>query len=248
MNVIEINNLEKIYGSDTRAVGGISFTVDSGEIVGLLGPNGAGKTTTIDMILGTLEPTSGQIKIFGKDVKKERFEISKNINFAAVYAHVPSNLTVWQNLYVFGLLYEVKDLRKKMEFLIKDFELENFVGSKAGLLSSGEATRLNIAKAVINDPKLLLLDEPTSSLDPDVSQVVRQKIKRYAKEKNMAILWTSHNMREIEEVCDKVYFLSHGKIITSGDPKTLAQKHQKHDLEELFISIAREPLSFKDDI
>jgi ABC-2 type transport system ATP-binding protein len=157
---------------------------------------------------------------------------------------MPANLTVWQNLYVFGLLYEVKDLKKRIEFLLHEFDLETFSQTKAGLLSSGEASRLNIAKAIINGPRLLLLDEPTASLDPNVSQIVRNKIKEYVEKTKTATLWTSHNMQEIEAVCDQVLFLSHGKILLSGNPKTLPSEYGKKDLEELFISVAREPLSF----
>ncbi len=241
--ILRIEDLAKDYGP-LKAVDRVSFSVGSGEIVGLLGPNGAGKTTTINMILGILEPTRGTIEIFGKNLKTHRCAISKSINFAAVYAHMPANLTVWQNLYVFGLLYEVKDLKKRIEFLLNEFDLERFSQTKAGLLSSGEASRLNLAKAIINHPRLLLLDEPTASLDPNISQLVRQKIRQYVENAKTATLWTSHNMQEIEAVCDRVLFLSHGKILLSGNPKTLPSEYGKKDLEELFISVAREPLSF----
>ncbi len=241
--ILKIEGLTKYYGP-IHAVDHVSFSIDSGKIVGLLGPNGAGKTTTINMILGILEPTEGRIEIFGKNLNRNRSEISNSINFAAVYAHMPANLTVWQNLYIFGLLYEVKDLKKRIEFLLHEFDLERFSETKAGLLSSGEGSRLNIAKAIINDPRLLLLDEPTASLDPSVSQLVRQKIKEYVEKTKTATLWTSHNMQEIEAVCDHVLFLSHGKILLHGNPKTLPSEHGKKDLEELFITIAREPLSF----
>lgn len=231
----------KEYGT-LRAVDHISFSVNRGEIVGLLGPNGAGKTTTINMILGILQPTDGTIEMLGKDLKKCRSEISKSINFAAVYAHMPANLTVWQNLYVFGLLYEIRDLKETIRQLLQEFDLETFTDVKTGLLSSGELSRLNLAKAVMNEPCLLLLDEPTASLDPSISQLVRERIKRYVLRTRAAILWTSHNMNEIEAVCDRVLFLSHGKILLSGDPKTLPAEHGKVDLEELFITVAREPL------
>jgi ABC-2 type transport system ATP-binding protein len=241
--ILKIEGLTKDYGS-LKAVDHISFSINSGRIVGLLGPNGAGKTTTINMILGILEPTQGSIKIFGKHLKDDRSEISKSTNFAAVYAHMPANLTVWQNLYVFGLLYGVKNLKEKIKLILHEFDLEGFSDTKAGLLSSGEASRLNIAKAIINDPRLLLLDEPTASLDPNISRLVREKIRQYVERTRTATLWTSHNMQEIEAVCDQVLFLSHGKILLSGNPKTLPSEHGKKDLEELFISIAREPLSF----
>ncbi|MFB3886845.1 MAG: ABC transporter ATP-binding protein [Thermodesulfobacteriota bacterium] len=241
--ILKIEGLTKDYGP-VKAVDQVSFSVHSAKIVGLLGPNGAGKTTTINMILGILDPTQGSIEIFGKNLKENRSKTSQGINFAAVYAHMPANLTVWQNLYVFGLLYGVKNLRQRIEFLLHEFDLEGFSGTRAGLLSSGEASRLNIAKAIINSPRLLLLDEPTASLDPNISQIVRHKIKEYVEKTKTAALWTSHNMQEIEEVCDQVLFLSHGKILLSGNPKTLPSEYGRRDLEELFITIAREPLSF----
>jgi len=240
--VLQITGLTKEYGS-LRAVDSISFSVGPGEIVGLLGPNGAGKTTTINMILGILEPTDGTIEVLGKAAKKSRSDVNRSINFAAVYAHMPANLTVWQNLYVFGLLYGItKQLKQRIQLLINEFDLEKFIHTKAGLLSSGELSRLNLAKAVMNKPRLLLLDEPTASLDPSVSQIIREKIRNYAAETNAGILWTSHNMNEIETVCNRVLFLSHGKILLSGNPKTLPAEYEKKDLEELFITIAREPL------
>jgi len=243
-SVLTVSGLTKQYGS-IRAIDDVSFSVDRGTVIGLLGPNGAGKTTTINMVLGILEPTRGSIEIFGKNLKEHRSAISKNINFVAVYAHMPANLTVRQNLHIFGLLYEVKNLKERIESLLRDFDLEGFVDTKAGLLSSGESSRLNLAKALMNRPRLLLLDEPTASLDPSISQLIRQRIKRYAEETKAAILWTSHNMQEIEDVCDHVLFLSHGRILLSGNPKTLPSEHGKKNLEELFISVAREPLSFE---
>jgi len=240
--ILKIEGLKKDYGS-VKAVDDVSFSISSGKIVGLLGPNGAGKTTAINMILGILEPTQGLIEIFGKNMKDHRSAISKCINFAAVYAHMPANLTVWQNLYVFGLLYEVRNLKERIDFVLHEFDLNTFANTKAGLLSSGEASRLNVAKAIINNPRLLLLDEPTASLDPSISQFVRQKIREYVEETKAATLWTSHNMQEIEAVCDQVLFLSHGKILLSGNPKTLPSEYGKTDLEALFITVAREPLS-----
>lgn len=245
-SVLKISGLTKSYGA-VKAVDGISFEIKPGEIIGLLGPNGAGKTTTINMILGILESSGGTIEIFGRNIKEHSCEISQKINFAAVYAHLPSNLTVWQNLYIFGLLYEVPKLRERIEFLLKDFDLIKFRETKAGLLSSGELSRLSLAKAIINEPRLLLMDEPTASLDPSIAEVIREKIKDYVAETHAAVLWTSHNMKEIEAVCRRVLFLSHGKIILSGDPKVLPASHGKKDLEELFIAVAREPLTFKEN-
>ena len=242
--VLAISGLTKEYGS-IKAIDDISFSVSSGKIIGLLGPNGAGKTTTINMVLGILEPTQGSIEIFGRNLKEHRSRISRDINFVAVYAHMPANLTVRQNLYIFGLLYEVRNLKERIKSLLHEFDLEGFADTKAGLLSSGESSRLNLAKALMNHPRLLLLDEPTASLDPSMSQLIRQRIKEYAEETKAAILWTSHNMQEIEDVCDHVLFLSHGKILLSGNPKILPSEHGKRDLEELFITVAREPLSFE---
>ncbi len=178
-------------------------------------------------------------------LEKRRSEISSRINFAAVYAHVPANLTVRQNLYVFALLYGIKSITQKIGALLQEFDLEQFADTKAGLLSSGELSRLNLAKALMNAPKLLLLDEPTASLDPSISRLVREKIKAYAVKTRAGILWTSHNMSEIEDVCNRVLFLSHGQILLSGDPCTLPAAHGKKDLEELFITVAREPVSLK---
>ena len=243
--IFKITDLTKEYDG-LRAVDHVSFSVSPGEIVGLLGPNGAGKTTTINMVLGILRPTEGSIEVLGKDMRTRRAEISKSTNFAAVYAHMPANLTVWQNLYVFGLLYEVKELKKRIEFLLKEFDLERLAGTRAGLLSSGELSRLNLAKAIINRPRLLLLDEPTASLDPSISLLIRAKIRDYVTRTRAAILWTSHNMNEIETVCDRVLFLSRGRILLSGDPRTLPGEHGKKDLEELFIAVAREPLRLQE--
>lgn len=246
MAIIEVKNLCKKYG-EFSAVEDVSFAIQEGEIVGLLGPNGAGKTTTINMILGILDPTGGQINIFGKDLKTNRSEIMQESNFAAVYAHLPVNLKVVQNLKVFGHLYGVENLKEKVNILLKEFDLEKFKNHKTGALSSGELSRVNLAKAIINNPKLILLDEPTASLDPSVSKHIRELIKNYTVRTKAAVLWTSHNMREIEDICDRVMFLSHGKIILQGNPKTLAKEYGKKDLEELFITIAREPLTLKEN-
>ncbi len=243
--VLKIGTLTKVY-EQVRAVDSISFELRSGEIIGLLGPNGAGKSTTINMILGILQPTSGSIEIFGMDMASHRSVISRSVNFAAVYAHMPLNLTVQQNLRIFGLIYGVRRLKDRIEELLEEFDLRQFADTKAGILSSGELSRLSLAKAVINNPRLLLLDEPTASLDPSISRTIRATIRDYVKKTGTAVLWTSHNMREIEEVCDHVLFLSHGSILLSGNPKTLASEYSKNDLEELFIAVAREPLTLKE--
>jgi len=243
-NVLEVSGLCKCYGA-TVAVDGISFSVAPNEIVGLLGPNGAGKTTTINMILGVLEPGGGAIRVNGIDAARQRSAVLERVNFAATYAPLPGNLTVYQNLHVFSLLYGVKDFRGRIEALLKRFNLEKFRAVKCGVLSSGEQARVNLAKAMLNDPDLLLLDEPTASLDPSVARDIRADIRSFATGGSTGVLWTSHNMYEVEAVCDRVLFLSHGKILLEGDPKSLPKAHGKANLEELFITVAREPLTLR---
>lgn len=240
--VLEVKNLKKIYG-DFKAVDGISFTVNRGEIVGLLGPNGAGKTTTINMVLGLLLPTSGSIKVFGMPLEEKRSEIAERTNFDAIWSWFPHNLTVRENLNIFSLLYGVTDRRKRVNDLLKLLDLERYAKEKTGVLSSGELSRLGVAKALLNDPKLLLLDEPTGSLDPATARDIRVLIKERARKNRTAVLWTSHNMNEIEEMCDRVLFVSHGKILLEGDPRKLPSENGAENLEELFVKIAREPLA-----
>jgi ABC-2 type transport system ATP-binding protein len=242
--VLSVRDLRKRYG-ELAAVDGISFEVNRGEIVGLLGPNGAGKTTTINMILGVLEPTGGTIVIDGIDLAKRRSRALERANFAAVYAQLPGNLTVEQNLRIFGLIYEVPHLSERIRDLSRQFDLESLRNAKCGVLSSGEQTRVSLAKALLNDPQLLLLDEPTASLDPAIAREIRAKIREFAARDSAGILWTSHNMYEVEEVCDRVLFLSHGKILLEGDPRTLPREHGLETLEELFIAAAREPLALE---
>ncbi|MBI2611049.1 ABC transporter ATP-binding protein [Candidatus Kaiserbacteria bacterium] len=244
MSVLGVTNLSKTYRG-VRAVDDVSFSVRRGEIVGLLGPNVAGKTTTINMILGVLEPSAGSILIDGIDVGKRRSEAMGRTNFAAVYAQLPGNLTVAQNLRIFGFLYSVSRVETRVRELLEEFDLVRFAEMKCGVLSSGEQTRVGLAKAMLNRPPLLLLDEPTASLDPSSARTVRERITEYARSDTGGVLWTSHNMHEVEAVCDRVLFLSHGNILLEGDPKTLAGEHGKSNLEELFITIAREPLSLE---
>ena len=239
--VLSVSELSKRYGG-TLAVDSISFEVERNEIVGLLGPNGAGKTTTINMVLGVLEPSSGTIRIRDIDLSKRRAQALQHTNFAAVYAPLPGNLTVSENLRIFGLIYGVTPLDARIEALLSEFDLKRFRNTKCGVLSSGEQTRVALAKAMLNSPELLLLDEPTASLDPSVALEIRDKIRQFASRGRTGVLWTSHNMYEVQEVCHRVLFLSHGKILLEGDPKTLPQEHGKESLEELFITIAREPL------
>lgn len=239
--VLSVADLCKRYG-DTVAVDGISFDVGRNEIVGLLGPNGAGKTTTISMILGIVEQTSGSIHIEGIDIAAHRSRAMERTNFAAVYAPLPGNLTLTENLRIFGLIYAVKDLPARIEAVIEQFDLERFRHTKCGVLSSGEQTRASLAKAMLNQPDLLLLDEPTASLDPATARDIRARIREYTGDGCGGVLWTSHNMHEVEEVCDRVLFLSHGKVLLEGNPRTLPNEHGKTSLEELFITVAREPL------
>ena len=242
--VLSVAGLRKAYG-ETVAVDGVSFEVKRNEIVGLLGPNGAGKTTTINMILGVLEPTAGTIHIEGVDLAADRSRAVAHTNFAAVYAPLPGNLTVYQNLRVFGMIYGVENLPGRIDELLRQFDLVNFRNTKCGVLSSGEQTRVCLVKALLNRPHLLLLDEPTASLDPATAREIRVKIREYAAGGTGGILWTSHNMVEVEEMCDRVLFLAHGKILLEGNPKTLPREHGKKTLEELFITVAREPLTLE---
>ena len=242
--VLSVSALRKQYGQ-TLAVDGISFDVARNEIVGLLGPNGAGKTTTINMLLGVLEPTSGSIRIEGVDLARNRSRALGCTNFAAVYAPLPGNLTVAQNLRIFGMLYGVGRLAERIEGLLDQFDLKSFRNTKCGVLSSGEQTRVALAKAMLNLPRLLLLDEPTASLDPATAQDIRARIRRFISQGTGGVLWTSHNMYEVQEVCDRVLFLSKGKVLLEGDPKTLPREHGKETLEELFIAVAREPLALE---
>ena len=243
--VLAVADLRKSYG-DTVAVDGVSFSVGHNEIVGLVGPNGAGKTTIINMILGVLEPSSGTIHVGGVDIAGDRSRALQCTNFAAVYAPLPGNLSVYENLRIFGLIYGVAELRARIDALLAQFELDHFRNVKCGVLSSGEQTRVGLAKAMLNRPRLLLLDEPTASLDPAAARDIRARIHEFAMQGSAGILWTSHNMYEVQEVCDRVLFLSRGRILLQGNPRTLPAEHGKESLEELFVTVAREPLSLED--
>lgn len=242
--VLTVKALRKVYG-EKIAVNDITFAVGRNEIVGLLGPNGAGKTTTINMVLGVLSPTLGSIQIEGIDLARRRSQALARTNFAAVYAPLPGNMTVYQNLRVFGMIYGVRSLAERIEMLLDQFDLKELRNTKCGVLSSGEQTRVSLAKALLNLPQLLLLDEPTASLDPATAQDIRAKIREFAAEGTGGVLWTSHNMYEVEDVCDRVLFLSRGNILLEGDPKRLPREHGKETLEELFIAVAREPLALE---
>jgi len=197
------------------------------------------------MILGVLEPTSGSIAIGGYDLAKRRRQALSRTNFAAVYAPLPGNLTVAQNLRVFGMLYSVPHLRDRIETTLHDFDLVHFRDTKCGVLSSGEQTRVALAKAMLNQPRLLLLDEPTASLDPSIAREIRATIREFAEHNGIGVLWTSHNMIEVAEVCHRVLFLSKGKILLEGDPRTLPQENNHGSLEDLFVAVAREPLTIR---
>jgi ABC-2 type transport system ATP-binding protein len=240
--VLTVDRLCKSYGA-TTAVNGVSFSVGHNEIVGLVGPNGAGKTTIINMILGVLEPTSGTVVVDGVNIAANRSRALQRTNFAAVYAPLPGNLTVYQNLRVFGLIYGVRGLVERIDTLLEQFELTRFRNVKCGLLSSGEQTRVGLAKAMLNQPRLLLLDEPTASLDPAAARDIRARIHEFGSRDSAAILWTSHNMYEVETVCDRVLFLARGRILLEGNPRTLPREHGQETLEELFVAVAREPLT-----
>ena len=240
--ILETTQLCKSYGA-LKAVDGVSFEVRPGEIVGLVGPNGAGKTTIINMVLGVLQPTSGRVVIEGLDVARSRSQALSRTNFAAVYAPLPGNLTVEQNLRIFGLIYDVPRLGERIASLLQEFDLERFARTKCGLLSSGEQTRVSLAKAMLNRPRLLLLDEPTASIDPATAREIRAHIQRIASDGGGGVLWTSHNMYEVAEVCDRVLFISRGRILLQGEPEALVRAHGASSLEDLFVTVANETLS-----
>ena len=237
--VLTATDLHKDYGA-LHAVAGVSFEVRRKEIVGLVGPNGAGKTTIINMILGVLDPTRGRIVIEGFDVDRRRAAALARTNFAAVYAPLPGNLTVEQNLRVFGLIYGVPKLSARIDEVLEEFDLTRFRRTKCGVLSSGEQTRVTLAKAMINKPRLLLLDEPTASIDPGSARAIRAHIERFARGGEGGVLWTSHNMYEVEEVCDRVLLIYRGRILLEGDPRTLTREHGDKTLEDLFVRVTSE--------
>jgi len=240
--IVRITNLTKQDGNLT-AVDNVSFEIKESEIVSLLGPNGAGKTTIIQMLLTLVSPTSGDIEIFGKTLKEHREELLFMMNFTAPYSVLPYNLTTKEALKVYSLLYGIHNYRERVSSLIDEFELGWLADKKVGQLSSGEQMRIGIAKAFVNSPGLLLLDEPTASLDPVIARELRAKILKLVRKAGGAILWTSHNMREIEQVSDRIIFLSRGKIVADDSPDNLKSYFGQQDLEEIFISINRDPLS-----
>jgi ABC-2 type transport system ATP-binding protein len=217
----------------------VSFSAQRGEILGLLGPNGAGKTTTIQLLLGLTAPTSGRVRIFGLELASRRREILQRVNFSSAYISLPFNLSVRENLEVFARLYGVRDRRRRIAQLLDLFEIPEVAGTVTGKLSSGQVTRVNLCKAFLNDPEILFLDEPTASLDPDIAEKVRSALKRVQRERGVTIVYTSHNMREIELVCDRVIFLSRGRVVAEGTPREILERADAESLEKVFITIAR---------
>jgi len=236
---IEIKNLSKIY-NNYYAVNNINFKIDRHKTVGLLGPNGCGKTTTIGMILGLVSPTSGEITVEKKNINIfQRDEILKRFNFASPYVELPKKLTVKQNLEIYGRLYAVKNLNKKINEIASDLDIKSFFKFKTGELSSGQKNRVSLAKSLINSPEILLLDEPTASLDPDIGDFVRGYIQEYKMKNKVTILLASHNMNEVERLCDSVIMMRKGRIIDQGTCRDLIKKHGRDNLEETFLKLAR---------
>ena len=237
-NSIKVINLKKSYGTKV-AVKNISFEIKENEIIGLLGPNGSGKTTTIGMILGLLKPTSGEVLINGLKIEKNSIDILKKINFISPYIELPKKLTVKQNLIVYGKLYSVKKLNDKIDYLVSKLRLENLLNRVTGELSSGQKNRISLAKAIINDPNVLLLDEPTASLDPEIGDFVRTFLENYKKERKVSILLASHNMAEVTRLCSSIMMMKNGIIIDQGKPNDLIKKHGRKNLEEVFLKLVR---------
>ena len=238
---LEIINLEKTY-KDKKAVNNISFKVNQNEIIGILGPNGCGKTTTIGMILGLLKPSKGKILINGIEIEKRRVELLDKLNFISPYIELPKKLTVQQNLIVYGKLYDVKKLSEKIDYLSDKLKLSEMLNKITGELSSGQKNRVSLAKSIINDPKVLLLDEPTASLDPETGDYVRSFLEEYQKEKKASIVLASHNMSEVERLCSSVLMMNNGSIIDYGSPKELIKKHGRENMEEVFLKLNRDQI------
>ncbi|MDC0061195.1 ABC transporter ATP-binding protein [Candidatus Pelagibacter sp.] len=238
---LEVVGLSKIYDKK-KAVKDISFKVNKNEIIGILGPNGCGKTTTIGMILGLLKPTNGKVLINGINIEKKRVELLNNLNFISPYVELPKKLTVKQNLIVYGKLYDVKNLKSKIEYLSEKLRLEEIINKITGELSSGQKNRVSLAKSVINDPPVLLLDEPTASLDPETGDFVRSFLEDYQKEKGTSILLASHNMSEVERLCSSVLMMNSGSIIDQGSTEKLIKKHGRKNMEEVFLKLTRKKI------
>ena len=238
---IELKNLEKKYNSFS-AVENLNLKIETGTIIGLLGPNGCGKTTTIGMILGLIKPTKGEVLVRGKNVEieKNRIEVLEKMNFISPYVELPKKLTVKENLIVYGRMYEVKNLKVRIDNLVEDLNLGEFKNRKTGELSSGQKNRVSLAKSLINSPEILLLDEPTASLDPDTGDYIRSYIESYSSKNNTTVLLASHNMNEVERLCSKVMMMKKGRIIDQGTCDELISKHGRKNLEDTFLKIIRE--------
>ena len=236
---LEIIGLSKDYdGKD--AVKNISFKLNQNEIIGILGPNGCGKTTTIGMILGLLKPSNGRILINGIEIENKRVDLLKYLNFISPYIELPKKLTVRQNLEVYGRLYDVQNLDNKIKYIAEKLRLDEIIDKVTGELSSGQKNRVSLAKSIINDPMVLLLDEPTASLDPETGDFVRSFLEEYQKENKTSILLASHNMAEVERLCSSVLMMNKGSIVDNGNPEGLIKKHGRKNMEEVFLKITRE--------
>ena len=237
-NSIEVINLSKSYKTK-KAVNNISFKIDENEIVGLLGPNGCGKTTTIGMILGLLKPTSGQVLINGKNIENNKISILHKMNFISPYIELPKKLTVKQNLIVYGKLYNIKNLNERINFLSEKLRLGDLLDKITGELSSGQKNRVSLAKALVNDPTVLLLDEPTAALDPETADFIRTFLEKLREEKKISVLLASHNMDEVKRLCNSVMMMKDGNIVDGGTPEDLIEKYGQKNLEEVFLKIVR---------
>ena len=236
--ILRVRELTKHFGNVT-SVDGVSFDIFRGEVLGLLGANGAGKTTAINMVLGIVTPTGGRIEVFGKELMANRIEVLRQMNFCSTYTQLPGNLRIWQNLKVFGQIYRVPNLNSRIDEVLEMLEISHLKKRVSGELSAGEGTRLNLCKALLNRPRLLLLDEPTASLDPDIADKVRRVVKRIRDEEGTTILYTSHNMRDVEEVCDRVVFMHRGKVLFTGTSEETLHHFKEESLEDVFIRVAR---------
>ena len=237
--VLEVRHLTKKFG-DFTAVNGISFALQSGEILGVLGPNGAGKTTTMHMLLGLITPTSGTISMFGMDLEIHREAILQRVNFSSTYVSMPQSLTVEENLWVVARLYGLPDVQRKIDDIVKKLEMGEFRHKVTRKLSSGQMTRLTLAKAFLTEPKILFLDEPTASLDPDIAHKIRALLKDEQRASGLSVLYTSHNMREMEEMSDRIIFLQKGNLVAEGTAAQIVSRFGQTDLEDVFLKLARE--------
>ncbi len=240
--VLTVSHLTKRFGT-FPAVNDVSFDIQPGEILGLLGPNGAGKTTTIQMLLGLITPTAGTIRMFGLDLSTHREEILQQVNFSSTYLSMPQSLTVEENLWVTARLYGLSNIPQRVDGIVKKLDMEEFHRKVTRKLSSGQLTRLTLAKALLTEPKILFLDEPTASLDPDVAHKIRALLKEERRSAGLSILYSSHNMREMEEMSDRIMFLQRGRVVAEGTARDIVARFGDQDLEEVFLRLARESRS-----